>query len=508
LSKRRNRISSFLKEKTLKITLSSTLINRIEADLLVIPYRVKGDNLAFEALNKSLRGALAELAATEKFKGHVDRTLIWQGRFGGRHARVIVVGVGNSEAGVDAFRTGIGRAVRYASGHQLQTLACFVENGKAGQATEAGLAVEALIMANYKFDKYKSKKQRSSVIREGIIAVHPSAENEAEIKRAIRLAKARATGVVLARDLVNEPANILSPVELANQAESLAKRKKLECTVLGPKEIKAQGMNLLLSVSAGANREPRLIHMVYRPRGSTSARIAFVGKGLTFDSGGLCLKPGKSMYDMKTDMAGAATTLGIMSAVSTLKPNAEIHAIIPATDNSIGANATRPGDVVKSMSGITVEVLNTDAEGRLILADAMTYAAKFKPGLIIDHATLTGACVVALGSYTGGLFSTDDSSADQYLLAAKSAGELFWPLPLAKELERTLRSDVADIKNIGGPYGGAITAALFLKRFAKKTPWIHVDMAGPGRADRSSPTCHRGGTGFGVLTALDFLQGL
>jgi leucyl aminopeptidase len=230
-----------------------------------------------------------------------------------------------------------------------------------------------------------------------------------------------------------------------------------------------------------------------------------VGKGVTFDSGGLSIKIGKSMYDMKTDMAGAGVVLGVMSALPALKPEVEVHGIIPATDNAINGNATRPGDVFKSLSGKTVEVLNTDAEGRLILADALTYAERQKPDVIIDHATLTGACVVALGPHTAGVFSSKEATADAYLNAADNAGELVWRLPLAKDLKRDIRSDVADIKNIGGQYGGAITAALFLQNFVKKTPWVHVDIAGPARSDSGSAFCPKGATGFGVLTALRYL---
>ncbi|MCP4604063.1 MAG: leucyl aminopeptidase [Proteobacteria bacterium] len=490
----------------MKITWSKKQINRFETELIAIPYRAGGENAAFGALNKETRKDLAALAKAEKFKGEKDRTLVWQGKLGGRFVRIIALGMGKGKIEPSVWRRAVGKAVQYGTDHRLRSLAVFVDEPSAErQVDQVQWATEALLMATYRFTKYKSKTPSNPPPKEGIIGVHSKTVDEPKCRLAIKNAKAAIGGVILTRDLVNEPANALSPVELAERAQIMADQKGLECTVLDEQEIRRLGMNLLLSVAAGSDRAPRLVHLVYRPRGKPVASVALVGKGITFDSGGLCVKPGKSMYTMKTDMAGAGVVLGVMSALRTLAPRVIVHGIIPLTDNAISGNATRPGDVIKSLSGLTVEILNTDAEGRLILADALTYADKLKPDTIIDYATLTGACVVALGDHTAGLFSPSDDLAEQYLLAARQAGELIWRLPLSAELKRELKSEIADIKNIGNRSGGAITAALFLKHFVKKTSWIHLDIAGPARSEKNTPICPRGGSGFGVLTALQYL---
>jgi len=267
-------------------------------------------------------------------------------------------------------------------------------------------------------------------------------------------------------------------------------------------------MNLLLAVNKGSAIEPRVIHVVYKPT-RPKKKVVFVGKGLTFDSGGLCIKPAGSMIDMKCDMAGAATTLGIVFAAARLKLPIEVHAVVGSTENMTGAKAYRPGDVYKSLEGKTVEVINTDAEGRLVLADVLTWSVrKLKPDYMIDHATLTGACMVALGPWRAALYTDDDELASKYLDAAEGEGESFWRMPLDTDLRSTLKSAVADLKHIGGRYGGSITAALFLKEFTAETTWMHLDIAGPSFTDRAHGRLPKGGTGFGVATGVRFLEGL
>ncbi len=491
----------------MKINWTKEKIDQTKSDLLVVPFGLGGENSAYKAVVKLTGKKLGELAEAEGFNGQEDRTLIWQGRVKKRLLWILVIGMGKGYVGPSAWRNAIARAIGFATRHRLKSLAVFVDSADAErQVNEVRWTTEALILGAYRFQKYKSRVAKPGTPKQGEVGVFKQAIDEAACRKAVRQAKAAAAGVVMARDLVNEPANVLSPDELTKRALAMAEKKGLECTISNKEEIAGLGMNLFLAVAQGSARDPYLIHLVYRPKGKVTRKVVFVGKGITFDSGGLCIKPGKSMYDMKTDMAGAGAVLGIMSSLRALGPRVEVHGIIPATDNAINGNATRPGDVVKSLAGITVEILNTDAEGRLILADALTYAEKLKPDAIIDHATLTGACVVALGAQTAGLFSPSNEEAKHYLNGAKQAGELFWRLPLTKELNRDLRSDVADVKNIGNRSGGAITAALFLRRFVKKTPWIHLDIAGPARADRATPACPKGGTGFGVLSALEYLS--
>jgi leucyl aminopeptidase len=274
-------------------------------------------------------------------------------------------------------------------------------------------------------------------------------------------------------------------------------------------QIAKLGMPLLLAVNRGSTEEPRFIHMTYKPkRASDAPRVVFVGKGLTFDSGGLCIKPAASMLEMKIDMAGAAATIGIVLAAARLALPIEVHGVIGSTDNMTGGNAYRPGDVFPSRAGKTVEIINTDAEGRLVLADALAYASELEPDYIIDHATLTGACMVALGSLMAGLFSNDDAMRKAYERASDRSGESLWHMPLSEDMTDQLKSSIADLKHTGGRFGGAITAALFLREFIGDTKWTHVDIAGPAHLERAHGIHPRGATGFGVITALEFLRGL
>jgi leucyl aminopeptidase len=304
---------------------------------------------------------------------------------------------------------------------------------------------------------------------------------------------------------VNEPPNVLNPEALAKIARGLAKQYRLKLKVLDKRQILAAGMNLHYAVGQGSENEPRFIHLTYSPK-RPKKRLVFVGKGLTFDSGGLCIKPAPGMGDMKTDMGGAAAVLGLMAAVAQLRPNVEVHGIVGAAENMPDGAAYRPADVFKALSGKTVEVINTDAEGRLVLADALAYAVKLQPDLIVDAATLTGAALVALGKTCSAYYATTDDLARQLDVAAKDAGESFWRLPLLGELAEQLKSDVADLKHTGDRYGGSILAALFLREFVGSCPWIHCDVAGPVYADRAKGFYPKGATGHPVLTFLRLVE--
>jgi leucyl aminopeptidase len=266
-------------------------------------------------------------------------------------------------------------------------------------------------------------------------------------------------------------------------------------------------MKLLLAVGRGSRNEPRFVHMVYRPQ-RTKKKVVVVGKGLTFDSGGLCIKPASGMEEMKTDMAGAANVIGLLAACASVKPNVEVHGIIAAAENMPDGAAYRPGDVFTSLAGKTVEIINTDAEGRLVLADALAYACRLKPDLLIDNATLTGACIVALGKTCSGFYATSDDVAARFDSAAKEAGEQFWRLPLIEDLKDQLKSDVADLKHTGDRWGGSITAALFLREFVDNRAWIHADIAGPVWAERAAGCYPKGATGHGILTFLRLIERL
>jgi leucyl aminopeptidase len=325
--------------------------------------------------------------------------------------------------------------------------------------------------------------------------------------RSVALGEGIMAGVTLARDLVNEPPNTLTPATLAERARQEAEELGLEIIVNDLTAIEAGRMGLLKAVGQGSRNPPHFVHATYHPPLETPrGTVALVGKGITFDSGGLSLKTAKGQTDMKSDMGGAAVVLGALRAAALCKLPYVIHGLIPAAENMPGGSAIHPGDIFTSRNGMTVEVANTDAEGRLILADALSYAVDLKPDVIFDFATLTGACLVALGPYRAGLFGTDERWIDRYTQAAGRAGEAIWRLPLAKELSDGLKSPVADLKNVGGSWGGSITAALFLKEFVGSTAWIHVDIAGPAFLEKAHGFHPKGGTGYGVLTLMELLK--
>jgi leucyl aminopeptidase len=326
-------------------------------------------------------------------------------------------------------------------------------------------------------------------------------------RKAFETGLAVADGVNLARDAVNEPPNVLTPESLARIARIIAKSGKLKVTVLDENGIRKAGMNLHAAVGQGSAHPPRFIHLSYVPARAKKT-IAFVGKGLTFDSGGLSIKPAAGMGDMKNDMGGAGAVLGTMAALSVLRPNVAVHGIIAAAENMPDGSAYRPADVFKSLDGKTVEIVNTDAEGRLVLADALAYARKLEPDVLVDVATLTGAIVVALGKSCSAFYTADEALAKRFGTAAQTAGEQFWRMPLLEDLREGLDSDIADLKHTGDRMGGSISAALFLREFVGKAPWIHCDIAGPVTADRARGVYPKGGTGHPVLTFLAFAETL
>jgi leucyl aminopeptidase len=367
-----------------------------------------------------------------------------------------------------------------------------------GAGEAAGLATGLLLRA-YAFDKYKTRKGEGEERNGGkppritILCANPAAA-----KKAFAQAEGVADGVMLARDLVNEPANALGPVEFAAKAKELS-TLGVDVTVLTEKEMKKLGMGALLGVAQGSSRPPRLVVMRWNGGKGGDRPIAFVGKGVTFDTGGNSMKPASGMEDMKGDMGGAAAVLGLMHALAARKAKANVVGIIGCVENSVDGNAQRPGDIVTSMSGQTIEVLNTDAEGRLVLGDALWYCnEEFQPRFMVNLATLTGAIMVALGQHHAGLFANDDDLADRLFAAGQATQEKVWRMPLGPEYDKLIDSKNADMKNIGGRYGGAVTAAQFLKRFVKDTPWAHLDIAGTAMGSPASEINQSWGSGFGV----------
>lgn len=363
---------------------------------------------------------------------------------------------------------------------------------------------EGVCLASYSFDRYKSAAEPSLVARVSLVGPADPAGAEAALARAARISEA----VAWARDLVNEPGGTLTPQALADAAVEMADREGLDITVLDETAIAEARLGGLLGVNRGSTQPPRFLELRHLPAHEAGGTVALVGKGITFDSGGLSIKPADSMMAMKADMGGAAAVLGAMSAVAMFAPDLEVRAYVPVTDNMVGGDATRPGDVLRVRNGTTVEVLNTDAEGRLVLADALCLAAEGEPDAIIDLATLTGACMVGLGERIAGLMGNHSGWRTQVTQAADRAGERVWSLPLPDDYRSFLDSSVADLKNIGPRYGGALTAGLFLREFVPgSVPWAHLDIAGPAWVDEEEGINAKGGTGFGVRTLLALLEG-
>lgn len=362
---------------------------------------------------------------------------------------------------------------------------------------------EGITLGSYEFNDYKSKPEPSKLRKITVISPQQRDSIRDALKEGGRIAEA----VCLTRDLVNEPGGTLTPEVLARRAVKMAQSSGLKAEVWSLADIKRQKLGGLLGVNRGSEKPPRFVKLQWNPPGKPKKSIALVGKGVTFDSGGLSLKPWKSMTHMKNDMAGAAAVIGAMSALSDINPKCRVTGYLPLTDNMTGGDATRVGDVLQIRNKKTVEILNTDAEGRLILADALSLASEDKPDAIVDLATLTGACVVALGDSYAGIMGNDESWIETVQGAAKTAGERLWPLPLPEDYRKQLDSPVADLANIGSGNGGTITAGLFLSEFVTDgIPWVHLDIAGPAFADKVSGVDGKGGTGFGVRTLIELVR--
>jgi len=424
-------------------------------------------------------------------------------------ASVVAVGLGpRGKARVESYRRAGGRAARLARGARVSDLVVdWPLRGLAGDLERCVKALaEGILLGAYRFDRYRTQKEDLSPGLEAV-TFRVEASSAGVVKKAVGTASLYAEGATLARDLVNGAPSDVTPRALADEARRIAaKTPGVSVKIFGKRELQKMGAGGLLGVNRGSAEEPFLIHLRYRPKKAAKKSIAFVGKGLTFDSGGLSLKPANSMETMKCDMSGAAAVLGAFSQIGRLAPAVEVHGVIATTENLPGERAVKPGDVLKALNGKTMEVLNTDAEGRLILADALSYAVRQKVDAIGDMATLTGACVVALGPLVTGALGNDEALMERVRRATTAEGETLWEMPLVAEYRDDIRSKIADIKNVGANRGaGTITAALFLKEFVGETPWVHLDIAGPAFLERDFPALpylSMGGTGLMVRSLL------
>ena len=481
---------------------------RIKTGLLAIPVREKRlDDPALRRLDRHLGGGLQARIKQIQFTGAEGSAFVYGtgGRIGA--ATILLIGLGKAEEiGADSWRKAGARARKEAAAQGAVDLAFFFAPDK-DAALAAGAVAEGALLASYQFHKYRSDGKPHSEVR-SMTLFRSGLGKPAALKRAIDLAVETVPGVFAARDLVNEPPSVANARFIGETAQRLCRGRGLSTEVWNKRKIAAMNLAGLLAVNRGSVEEPRFIVIRYRPRAKAKKKVALIGKGITFDSGGLSLKSGKGMETMKLDMAGGAAIIGAMSRLPELAPAVEVTGYIPTTDNLPSGSAQKPGDIIRYLNGKTIEVLNTDAEGRLILADGLALAAKEKPDCMINLATLTGACMVALGTEVAGLFSNNQPLADALIRASKEVGEKLWQLPLVKEYRDEIKSSVADMKNIGGSYGGAITAALILQEFVDGVPWAHLDIAGPAFAEKEMLLSAKGGTGFGVRTLLRFLTGL
>ena len=482
-------------------------LSKIDCDVIVVGLFEQRQELNESAaeLNNALDGIISKyVIEKDKFEAKFGQTYILQTYGKIAPSKVLLVGLGQQEE-LDASKIrelGAKIAKKCNSTLKAKTV-CLTsyskELGNISLYDETKAIVHGALIGAYKFDRYLTEKTSSIELIEIVENNNPQ-----DVEYGIQTGKIIGEAVNIARDLINEPASVVTPEYLAETALQI---EGIETKVMDEDEVGEMGMDAFLAVSYGSAEEPKFIHMKYTPEGTPSKKIALIGKGLTFDSGGLDLKPPKSMRTMKCDMSGAAAVIGVMSKICELKPNVEVHALIAATENMPGCAAYKPGDIIRALNGKTIEVDNTDAEGRLTLADAIAYAAKLDVDEIIDIATLTGACMVALGEEAAGIMGNNQELIDNLIKAADKGAERFWQLPLYPEHTAAIKSPVADIKNTGSTTGGgAMTAAVFLKEFTDNKNWAHIDIAGPAFLEKEIRGISKGASGFTVSSIIEYLM--
>ncbi len=480
-------------------------LDRVAADAVVVLIfedvsdDAFGEGKALSTASAGVRTWLAELKSSGEFSGKAAEIAVLHNPPGWAAKRLIVVGGGKHEKfDSAALRRTVGATVRVWKQKGVKTLAwSLASNQKVAGASAAEAAVEGAILGNYETDVHKTDKDSKS-----LDAFHIVGTADAGLERRVERGRILGEAQNFTRDLGNEPSNRLTPLVLADQASVMAAEYGLPCEVLDQDRMSQLGMGALLGVAQGSTEPPALIIVRYTPQNApaSSDHLALIGKGVTFDSGGISIKPAEGMEKMKYDMCGGAAVLGAMRAIAQLKPSIPVTAIVPAVENMVSGRAQRPGDIVKSLDGKTVEVLNTDAEGRLILIDAITYARRLGCTHLVDAATLTGAIVVALGHVHIGAFTNDDALLARVMTASQEEGEKMWRMPMDDDYKELLKSPFADLANIGGRWGGAISAAWFLKEFADPVPWVHLDIAGTAWLDDAKPFMAKGPTGVCVRT--------
>lgn len=496
--------------------ISSNTLDKISADgLLAFVFEGKEaiPTDSFSYLDKLTDGYLTDAVKSENIKGEVGSIT---GIFTHKKIlspKIFIVGLGKKE---EFDENGLRRIMSLFAKNTKKKIASFAlsplksNDAKIDLFLQGQAITEGILLGNYGFTKYQGKKSKEEKELELVMFSEGNINNKLKLKEGIEKGQLYFDATRIARDLVNEPAALVTPSFLAKMAQDIAKGSRdIKCAVYERPDMEKMGMGAFLGIAQAADTPPKFIHLEYNPsvKKNNKRKLAIVGKGITFDSGGVSIKSSDSMKTMKSDMSGAASVLAVFSVISKIKPDFPVMGLIAATPNLISSRAIVPGDVVKALNGKTIEILNTDAEGRVTLADSLSYAVKKGASEIIDLATLTGACMIALGDEVAGLFSNNKEFKEKVEKAAKLAGEKVWELPLSKEYKELNKSEVADICNIPSTrYAGAITAALFLEEFVDKKPWVHLDIAGPSFAERTYDLGPKGGTGYGVRTLLNFLK--
>jgi leucyl aminopeptidase len=462
----------------------------------------------FVGLDKAMGGCLGALFAQREFSGKPNKSRLIHTLGKIPAERIVLVGLGKKrDLTRERIRQGAGAAVQALRSTGLKGFATLLHLAGGGGNEFLRAAVEGAALGGYTFTQYKTGTEENGDIEEARLLFPPgfAAENAGPT---VIAAQTVCEAVLFARDLVAQPGNVATPTYLAEKAVEMSGRYGIVCRVLEREEMERNAMEALLAVAKGSRQPPKFIVLEYLAAGEKAKPTVLVGKGITFDSGGISLKPREGMEKMKTDMAGGAAVMGALMAAAALKLPVNLVGLVPAAENLPGGGACKPGDVVRSMAGRTIEIVNTDAEGRLILCDALHYAQRYRPAALIDLATLTGACVVALGSFATGLMGNDEGLKRAVKRAAEASGERVWELPLWEEYGELMKSDIADLKNAGGPEAGTISAGWFLQNFAGKTRWVHLDIAGTAWTDKDRPYQPKGATGVGVRLLVEYLREL
>jgi leucyl aminopeptidase len=478
-------------------------ITKIQVDALVVNLfeEVKQPGGATAAVDKALGGAVSQLIDQGEIKGKLGEVTIIH-TLGKLPARIVATaGLGKKgEFNLDKVRRVAGdfsRLLRKSNCHRVATVLHGAGTGSIEPEDSAAAITEGSLLGLYNFTRYKKPEYEDLA---EILIVEKQQNKLKAMEHGTGNGKIMAEAAIIARDMVNEPANQMTPARMAEIAEETANKYNLELKVFDSRDMESMGMGALLGVASGSSQPPKLITLGYKGNPDSQNTAGFLGKGVTFDSGGISIKPSEGMGEMKDDMAGGAAVMAALAAIARLKCQINVTAIIPAVENLPSGSALKPGDILKAMNGKTIEIINTDAEGRLILADALSYAVKQSLSPLVDLATLTGACRVALGTEYSGLFSNNQRLANAIVKAANKTGEKMWQMPLPEEYKEQNKSLIADIKNTGNRYGGAITAALFLAEFIDDVPWAHIDIAGTASSNKESGYTVKGATGVGVRT--------